>query len=243
MARANCAERIKIVRVGGEPDPADLILDCDGGSTGGQRVLTLQNKMDLGVCLEVPFVDSGDGCTPAAPSAKLAGFNLRTENTDCDQFKWDGTAWALTNLSQNTGYCALNFDGVLTPGQASPIGATGFSLNDAQLAAWNATNATAYADVFGLSKTLTNDDKVPWKLQGRMRAVHSPLNVGSGNRFGVQWTTGPSDTAEAVLSGSGTKWLGATPSSIDVVDDPNYNHESGFNFFLHGFLDPGIQWY
>lgn len=80
-------------------DPSTLVsctgyVDCGGAAIApGSRLITADDLITAGAGLSIAWVDSGDGCTPAAPP--WPNLHYVTIRPDGAKFTWDGAAWTL----------------------------------------------------------------------------------------------------------------------------------------------------
>ena len=165
-------------------DGGGEVLDCEGAPIAAtDRVVTWEQLTAYDRGHVVPFIDSGDGCTPAPIADCPADIIATTINDSGDTYQWDGTAWTLRAVSPQ---CTTEFaQGLVT------------TLGDAELDA--APNAFVAYETLELP--ITNDDCVPWCVNFRVRS-HSRLAAPNGTRAAAQIVTGANNTAAISWDGS-----------------------------------------
>ena len=147
----------------------------------------------------IPFVDSGDGCTPvpyAGPNAPVHTTNLKG-----DLWAWDGAAWSLESVSAASKELSIN--------QYS-LGSVSTTFDEAALAPLVGIGEQI---VVRASRSYTNSDCVDHKFMAYARAAVSFDNFAE-DAIGVwQIEAGPDHTAGP--------WVGQTNSKLSGARDIN----------------------
>lgn len=145
----------------------------------------------------VPWVDSGDGCTPAPLTI---GSRAITITPDGDGWEWDGVAWDLKWVNPGHKVLAIN---------QYTFGANSGTLDEAVLAGLIGGGDVVQATA---SRTIRNNDCVPHVYEAFLRTVVGFDNGSEASRLTWQ------------LSGnSGGTWVGAPIAKASgVIDMADY---------------------
>ena len=182
------------------PAPTDNdALDCDDSALGGKNVFSIQMMQSLGLGLLIDFVDSGDGCTPAAPNAKLSDLKLHTYNPHGDAWVYDGAgSWTCKTVNSEAGIRNMP----IVSGAASTI-----LIQDP-----NVDEISGMTDWTTLSineRTYTNTDCVPWLFDYHSRVYIDAVTVAEDNFWCLRLSAGPNNTVS---------WAGTPAFKVDTLD-------------------------
>ena len=207
------------------------LLDCNAApidvEDDSSRFMIYSQVADLGVVQRIKFVDSGDGCSPAEPDAKLVEVFgcLETVNPKGDQ-------WEYNTSTANAWECVqVAYDQTIVP--FTNINRT---VTTAELQAFRDANGNAEESIIFNSRTIRNDDCVPLCYRAFVRSSGQFTGVSPNNQWNIQLLPSAADTTP-------TPWVGGPASIIDTTNEVNIREDQ--KDLLHmenvGVIQPGDE--
>ena len=203
--------------------------DCDDNVIDNSvtRYFTLDNLLDSDVVLRMQYIrnDVNDPtCEPRAPTGKFASLPHETMHpTKKDIWHWDGSSWSV-NINPASKEIGIN--------QYSLGGVTN-SLDEADLIS---RIGLGDQDVAVVSRTLTNNDCVPWKYMAYVRAGSSFDNLEEDSVAVWKMGTGSNHTAPLWVGDPISRISGAK-DTVDVLrTDVNGTIQPGQTLVFEAFV-------